>query len=262
MVDTCRAFQVGLYLIVYLLMSTGLTFGILVANSEAQIALDGSLGVGGGLNGPNYVIPANVGQLCGSNLFHSFSQFNLATDESATFTGPITIANIISRITGGQPSAINGILRTEIPGVDLFLLNPNGVVFGPDASLDVGGSVHVSTSEFLRFTDGTQFSADAPNGSKLTVAAPAAFGFLRADPTAIDMAGSQLSVASEETLSIVAGDLEIADSVLEAPRGRVVIASVGSAGEVVPFSFDQSPVFDVSSFDRLGRVTISQGLGA
>src|SRR5713101_1510210 len=83
--------------------------------SQAQIILDRSLGPRGALTGPNYVIPAAVGQIRGPNLFHSFGQFNLSIGESATFTGPNTIANILSRVTGGSPSNIDGTIRSTIP---------------------------------------------------------------------------------------------------------------------------------------------------
>ena len=71
----------------------------------------------GPLTGPNYRIEANVGQIRGSNLFHSFGQFHVRTDESATFAGPNTITNVVGRVTGGEPSSINGKLRSEIPTI-------------------------------------------------------------------------------------------------------------------------------------------------
>ena len=72
--------------------------------SQAQITLDGSLGRAGALTGPNYSIPAEVGQLRGPNLFQSFGQFNVRSGESATFSGPNTVTNILGRVTGGTPS--------------------------------------------------------------------------------------------------------------------------------------------------------------
>src|SRR5439155_4799153 len=111
---------------------------LLLPSSQAQITLDGSLGPRGALKGPNYTISDDLGQIRGSNLFHSFGQFNLSRGESATFTGPNTIANILSRVTGGSPSNIDGTIRSQIPGANLFLLNPGGVIFGPNAGLKIG----------------------------------------------------------------------------------------------------------------------------
>jgi filamentous hemagglutinin family protein len=140
-----------------LLSGLGLLWALL-ALSQAQITLDGSLGPRGPLTGPNYRIPADVGQIRGGNLFHSFGAFHVPARGSATFTGPATIANTLSRVTGGQPSAIDGVLRSEIAGANFYLLNPSGVLFGPQARLEVSGSFHVSTADVLRLADGTTFS--------------------------------------------------------------------------------------------------------
>jgi filamentous hemagglutinin family protein len=102
----------------------------LLVVSHAQITLDGSLGPQGPLLGPHYRIGAEVGQLRGGNLFHSFGAFNVPTGGSVTFSGPHTIANIVSRVTGGQLSEIDGRLRSTIDGANLFLLNPSGCCLG------------------------------------------------------------------------------------------------------------------------------------
>jgi filamentous hemagglutinin family protein len=96
----------------------------LLTLSQAQITLDGSLRRSGPVAGPNYVIDAAIGQLRGSHLFHSFGEFSMRTGESATYTGPNTIANILSRITGGNPSCIDGVIRSTISKAYLYLLNP------------------------------------------------------------------------------------------------------------------------------------------
>ena len=188
----------------------------------------------------------------------------MGTGESATFTGPSTVANIVSRVTGGQPSSIDGQLRSEITGANLFLLNPSGVVFGPHASLDVSGAFHISTADFLRFADGTTFSTHLSRESVLTVAPPAAFGFLGPNPASITIRGSSLQVPAGQTLSVVGGDVDIVgqspltnDSIptLWAPGGRIYITSVAAAGEV-PINL---PEFNVNSFGRLGGVALSQG---
>src|SRR2546423_24022 len=96
---------------VLLVSSSGL-LSALLGLSQAQVTLDGSLGPQRTLTGPDYRIDAAVGQIRGSNLFHSFGQLNVPTGGSATFTGPATIANILSRVTGGQRSEIDGTLRS------------------------------------------------------------------------------------------------------------------------------------------------------
>ena len=239
----------------------------LLAVSQAQVTLDGSLGPRGPLQGPHYRIDANRGQLRGSNLFHSFGEFTVPTGGSATFTGPNTIANILSRVTGGQLSSIDGVLRSEIAGANLFLLNPAGVMFGPNASLDVSGSFHVSTADFLRFADGAKFVDNLGQESVLTVAQPAAFGFLGSTPGAIAIQGSSLRVPEGKTLSVVGGDIEVVGNAvltsqgiptLGASGGRIQLASVASPGEVVFSPLELTPDLQVDSFARLGRLALSQ----
>src|SRR6516165_7056144 len=115
----------------------------LAPDARGEVTLDGSLGprgvVGGGsVNGnpTTYLISDNLGTRAGNNLFHSFGAFNIGTGESATFTGPAGIQNVIGRVTGGTPSSIDGTIRSTIDGANLFLLNPSGVLFGPNAGLD------------------------------------------------------------------------------------------------------------------------------
>src|SRR5215471_4151025 len=187
----------------------GGTLFLMSTTSHAQITLDGSLGPKGPLTGPAYSIDAKVGQLHGNNLFHSFGQFNVHTGESATFTGPSTVENVIGRVTGGQQSLIDGPLRSEMPKANVYLLNPNGVMFGAHAALDVPGSFHVSTADYLRMADGEKFSANLSQGSVLSSAPPAAFGFLNGNPAPISIQGSSLKVSEGKTLSVVGGDIQV-----------------------------------------------------
>uniref|UniRef100_UPI001177ADF7 two-partner secretion domain-containing protein n=1 Tax=Candidatus Entotheonella palauensis TaxID=93172 RepID=UPI001177ADF7 len=106
-----------------------------ITRSHAQIVLDGSLGPRGSLTGPDFTIPAEMGQQHGSNLFHSFELFNVHSGESATFTGPDSVQNVIGRVTGPEQSIIDGLLRSDIPGANLFLFNPQGIVFGARSHL-------------------------------------------------------------------------------------------------------------------------------
>src|SRR5262245_18139379 len=99
----------------------------------AQVVLDGKFSTAGPLAGPNFNITADLGKTIGNNLFHSFSQFNLAQGDVATFSGPANIRNVLSRITGNSPSTIDGTLQCTIAGANFFFMNPNGVVFGPHA---------------------------------------------------------------------------------------------------------------------------------
>jgi filamentous hemagglutinin family protein len=150
------------------------------ALTKAEVTLDGSLGPTGPipLVDQNFEIPDTVGQTVGPNLFHSFGLFNINTGESATFTGPAAIDNVISRVTGGSQSFIDGLLSSKIESANLWFINPAGVLFGQHASLDIQGSFHVSTADYLKLGDGGRFEATYPEKSVLTTAPPEAFGFL------------------------------------------------------------------------------------
>jgi filamentous hemagglutinin family protein len=202
-------------------------------NSRAQIVLDGTLGPQGPLAGPDYRIGADLGQQRGGNLFHSFSDFNLSPNESATFSGPPSVDNVIGRVTGGNGSFIDGRLASDIPGANLFLINPSGVVFGPHAALDVQGSFAVSTADTVLLGSDGRFDATRPENSVLGVAPPSAFGFLAADPAPIRFEGSRLEVPESGALTVVGGEVQIRDATLRAPSGRVEIVSAAAPGDVV-----------------------------
>lgn len=220
---------------------------------RVEVVLDGSLGTAGSLSGPGYFIPSSLGKQVGSNLFHSFSAFNLASSESATFTGAGTITNIISRITGGQVSSIDGLVRSTVPGANLYFINPAGIVFGPNASLEVSGSFHAGTAEYLTLEDGGRFDAKQPGQSVLTAAPPSAFGFLGDSPAGITVYGSYLRVPEGRALSLIGGTLEVQDGTLYAGGGTVTLVSGASAGEATFSGTD----FQGDSFGKWGDIRIT-----
>ncbi len=126
-----------------------------VASPQAQgITVDGRLSPAQTLMGPIHAIGAELGRQVGGNLFHSFGRFGLSAGESATLTGPAGVNNVIGRVTGGAPSSINGALSSAIPGANLYLINPAGVVFGPNARVQVSGAFHARSADYsgLRIT--------------------------------------------------------------------------------------------------------------
>jgi len=201
-----------------------------VVNSPAELVTDGSLGPTVALDGPAYQIEADLGQQAGANLFHSFSQFNLNAGDSATFTGPGSVQNIISRVTGGQLSTIDGQLASTIPGANLFLLNPAGWLFGPHASLAVDGDVHLSTAAVLHLGEQARFNATPDTSTILSVAPPTAFGFLGAEPAAIQMQGSRLTATPGQTLSFSAGSIALDSSRVNAEGGALRLDTRSGSG--------------------------------
>jgi filamentous hemagglutinin family protein len=196
------------------------------------ITVDGRLSPAQTLAGPNYAIGAGLGRQVGGNLFHSFGTFGLKGGETATFSGPASVGNVIGRVTGGTASSINGGINSTIPGANLYLINPAGVVFGPNATVNVSGSFHASSADYLRMKDGARFQATNPDASTLSAAPPEAFGFLSANPRPITVNGSTLQLPSGGTLGLVGGDVTISGGTLSARAGTVHISSAAGPGEV------------------------------
>src|SRR5215469_11986325 len=207
----------------------------------------------------------------GPNLFHSFGNFNVPNNNIANFLNSGSIdpaepnailpsglptSDILGRINGGNPSSIFGMIQTNGPGgfptANLFLMNPNGFLFGPNATISVGGMVTFTTADYPRHTDNTQFNAVAGPADALLTAAPiAAFGFLGNNPAAIAIQGSTLQAAQGQSLSLVGGNqgfmatnpdtgnpipvpggITMTGAKLSAQGGQINIASVAGPGEV------------------------------
>ncbi|HNP28678.1 MAG TPA: filamentous hemagglutinin N-terminal domain-containing protein [Nitrospirales bacterium] len=202
-----------------------------------------------------------AGTSVGANLFHSFDTFHVGTGDTANFVNPGGMANILSRITGDTVSNIFGTLQSESTA-NLFFMNPNGVVFGPDATLNVNGSFHVSTADFLSLgedPDSGHFPASDQNqGTLLSVAPPEAFGFLEGHNGLIAIQGSRLGVPAGETLSVIGGPIQIdggSTGFLSAPEGQINLVAVGAPGEVPLNSTIWIPTFN----QRLKNIELTDG---
>ena len=220
----------------------------------AEVILDGTCGQQLEISGPDYLIKDEYGKLVGNNLFHSFQFFNVDTNEKAIFTASpdFIIQNIISRVTGGSLSLIDGTIQSNIEGANLYLLNPSGIMFGPNASINIDGSFHVSTADYLKMGE-NYFSASQPKISKFSSVQPDAFGFLENNINgSININGSTLQVMEDKTLSIVGGDVSIDNGVLFAPKGRINIASIASGSKL----FFKENTLNINDFDKAGDIYI------
>lgn len=210
-----------------------LLFSFLLSKSRAsaQLTPDTTLGGESSVITPGVIInrqPADRidgGASRSANLFHSFSEFNLNDGQRVYFASPTGIENIITRVTGANASNILGTLGVD-GSANLFLINPNGIVFGKNARLDVRGSFFASTASSLVFADGNQFSATTPQSPPLlTVSLPLGVQF-GATPRPLEVQGSTLEVLSGRTLGLVGGEVRFLGGKIAAPGGRIELGSV------------------------------------
>ncbi|MGL5075726.1 MAG: filamentous hemagglutinin N-terminal domain-containing protein, partial [Waterburya sp.] len=185
--------QAGLYTLALSLIAT---------TARAQITLDGSLPTE--VKQQGNVAEITGGEQAGNNLFHSFQDFSVPTGNEAFFNNGLDINNILSRVTGGNISSIDGLIRAN-GTANLFLINPAGIIFGENARLDVGGSFLGSTATGLLFDDGSEFSANDLAKPVLTINAPIGLN-LRDTTGNISNAGN---LNSDRDLTLAADNLYI-----------------------------------------------------
>ena len=202
----------------------------------------------------------------GTNLFHSFQEFSVNEGLSVDFVNPDGIVNIFTRVTGSNVSEIFGTLGVD-GNANLFLINPNGIVFGENSAIDVGGSFLATTANTIDFSDGSKFSAHEPGNPLLTIEIPVGLGF-GSKPESIKNSGiirvngtghnvnalggnsatrgetnSSLTALPSQTLALVGKEVIVDGGVLLAPSGNIEIASVhqGEVG-IANFSEDGEPL--------------------
>lgn len=224
----------------------------------------------------------NGGATRGLNLFHSFDEFNVPVNEGAYFLTPnLAIESVFSRITGSNPSNIDGVLGVLtaqengfLSTADLYFINPSGVVFGPSAQLDLGGSLLVTTADAVQFGNGGIFSASSPNASTdLLTVSPSAFLFNRAEspPSIVSQSATAnffdpqfidgLRVPDGKSLLFLGGDVQIQGGALVASGGQVVLAAVNDDVAVgLAFSGDRNLSLAFPAEANLADITFINSL--
>ena len=203
----------------------------------AQITPDSSLGAENSLvdsNGDRDTIEG--GAIRDTNLFHSFQEFNVGAGREAYFANPNGIVNIFSRVTGNNLSNILGTLGV-LGDANLFFMNPNGIVFGANARLDVRGSFLGSTADSLVFENGFEFSASNPQAPPLlTVNIPIGLGFRNNPADIVNQSvannGNGLEVSVGENITLVGGNVDLDGGKIFAGGGRVELGGLSAAGEI------------------------------
>ncbi|MDZ8260532.1 S-layer family protein [Nostoc sp. ChiQUE01b] len=215
-----------------LIFITGLFTPGMMRSAIAQVTSDSTTNTIVNSNGNNFTIINGIEK--GNNLFHSFSNFSVATAGSATFdlVNTPNINTIFSRVTGGSVSNIDGLIRTRNSSnpVNLFLMNPNGIIFGPNAKLDIGGSFVSTTANRIKFADGSEFMATNPNATPLlTIAVPIGLQFGQNPGTITDQASTTgLTLKTGKTIGLLGGEVTIDRGKITAPTGQVEVAALAS----------------------------------
>ncbi|MBP5973001.1 filamentous hemagglutinin N-terminal domain-containing protein [Brasilonema sp. CT11] len=204
--------------------------------AHAQITPDNTLGAESSRLTPNVQIKGAAadsisgGAQRGSNLFHSFTQFNVSNGQRVYFVNPAGIQNILTRVTGKEASNILGTLGVN-GSANLFLLNPNGILFGPNAQLDIGGSFVGTSASAFRFGEQGEFSATNPQAPPLLTVNPSALFFNQLNPGAIANQGI-LTARSGRSLVLAGGDISFNTGIMGVLGGRIELAAIAGTGTV------------------------------
>ncbi len=226
-------------------------FSLASTKVHAQITPDNTLEAEASKLVPNVLINGasadliNGGALRGNNLFHSFSEFNIKNGQRVYFGNPSGVVNILTRVTGGNASNILGTLGVN-GAANLFLINPNGILFGQNASLDVRGSFVGTTANGVQFGNQGDFSTTNQEAPALLTVNPSALFFNQINPTAaiqnnsvapagIDPAGFDafgLRVSDGKSLLLVGGNINMNGGQLNAYGGRVELGGLKEPGNI------------------------------
>ena len=232
---------------------------------QAQVIEDGTLSTEVSTDN-NSDFTVNAGEQKGNNLFHSFAEFSIPNNGSVVFNNGLSIQNIITRVTGSSISNINGLIQSS-GTANLFLINPNGIIFGENASLNIGGSFVGTTAESLVFEDDTEFSTNLNSSEPLlTVSVPLGLQFGSnpgevinqanfsipnpADSTGQGQIKLGLTTAPEKTLALLGGDITFDGGAVTAAGGNVELGSVGENSFV---SLESTTQGWKANYDNVGQ---------
>ena len=204
----------------------------------AQVTPDGSLSTT--VDSAEAQFTINNGDRAGDNLFHSFQDFSVPNNGSANFNNAADIVNIFSRVTGGNISQIDGAIGAN-GSANLLLINPAGIVFGENATLNIGGSFLATTAESLLFPEGEFNAADTQSQPLLTINRPIGLGFGSNPGSIINRSGNLsdpadppkgLEVQPGKNLTLVGGEIWLDGGYLSAVGGKIELGSVAEATQV------------------------------
>jgi filamentous hemagglutinin family protein len=245
----------------------------------AQVSADRTLPQSSVVNTDGNTFNITGGTVAGTNLFHSFDQFSLNTGQTAYFQNEAAIANILSRVTGNNASNIDGLIRAN-GNANLFLVNPNGILFGENARLDLGGSFIATSADAIEFASGDLFPArDTGTPPLLTMSVPVGLQFnqntehgaisvegqghnlTKADPIFAPVEGlgiieNGLKVLPGQNLALIGNGINLNGGLLSAAGANIELASL-AIGKVnfIPaaqgWNFSYEPIAGELSFSDM-----------
>ncbi len=266
---------------------SGLIGGFLISGivlpAVAQVTSDNTTNTTVNTNNNNFNIINGIQK--GNNLFHSFKEFSIPKGGSATFNNSADVVNIINRVTGGNISNIDGLIKAS-GNANFFLINPAGIVFGENARLNIGGSFFGSTALSILFTDGFEFSAVNPDTPLLTVSVPLGLQ-MGNNPGAIEVNGSGHNLTAQDanfapyinplsfipsqlrpglqvkpgnTLALLGGDIQLDGGILTAAEGRVELVSLKQGRvnlvDTSKVSLDNSKISNFGNIQLLSKALV------
>jgi len=210
----------------------------------AQLRHDNTLGAESSFVTPQNPLTDRIdgGARRGANLFHSFLEFNVDEGRGVYFSNPSGIENILSRVTGDKPSQIFGRLGV-LGDANLFVLNPKGIVFGRNASLDIKGSFLATTANAIKLGEHGYFSAAEPQNSQLLSVTPGVL-FLNAVANQSAAITNRGNLATGHNLTLAAGNLNL-EGQLHAGKNL----TLNSGGSITLKGIvDASPILDSDTY--------------
>jgi len=243
----------------------------------SQVIPDNSLGANSSQLEQN-VIKGGLTQ--NENLFHSFEEFGISPTEAIYFANPAGINNIFSRITGNKPSNIEGILGVQ-GNARLFFLNPNGIIFGPNAQINVPGGLIGTTAQQVDFQNGQSWGIDTAQTPRLTVKVPVGLGFTsKSRNITIKDRGHNVALASPnptaphvepppqirepgldgipgQTIALLGNGIKLEGAIIRIPSGQLDIASIETGNVGIDLS-NELIEFDYSQVENFSNINLNQ----